>query len=196
VAVLGLGAAAMQGHDLVRAAQATLGGLAERTGETVNLGVLVSDQVLFVSRVERPYALVAANIRVGSVVPAVFSSIGKVLLAFLEPEDFNQRISRRSFSGEWGPQAVRSIPELRKQLAVVREQGYIIQQEEAMARLSSVAAPIFQSGNQVVAAANIAVLASEYDVERIEGELKAPLVEACDEVSRRLGGVPRALAAP
>ena len=98
--VLVLGFAAMQGLDLVQMSEPVLRDLAAETGETVNLGVLYGDQVLFVARIPRNYTLVAANIRVGSTVPAVFSSMGTIL-AYLGPEKFSQLISEESFRGIW-----------------------------------------------------------------------------------------------
>jgi IclR family pca regulon transcriptional regulator len=68
--VLVLGFAAMQGLDLVQMSEPVLRDLAAETGETVNLGVLYGDQVLFVARIPRRDTLVAANLRVGGRIPA------------------------------------------------------------------------------------------------------------------------------
>ena len=101
--VLVLGFAAMQGLDLVQISEPVLRDLAAETGETVNLGVLYGDQVLFVARIPRRDTLVAANLRVGSTVPAVFSSIGKTILAYLSADELAQRVTADSFRGTWGP---------------------------------------------------------------------------------------------
>ncbi|WP_455430618.1 IclR family transcriptional regulator domain-containing protein [Paractinoplanes durhamensis] len=58
--------------------------LATETGETVNLAVLTGDKVLYLVRL-RNSDLVTANIQVGSTLPAVHTSIGKLLLSFLSP---------------------------------------------------------------------------------------------------------------
>ena len=50
VAVLTLGSAALRGSSLVQLSEQPLRRLAEETGETVNLGVLVGDQVLYLAR--------------------------------------------------------------------------------------------------------------------------------------------------
>ena len=51
--VLALGFAAVQGMDLVQTSDPTMRDLHAKTSETVNLGVLYSDQVLFVARIPR-----------------------------------------------------------------------------------------------------------------------------------------------
>ncbi len=186
--VLALGFAAVQGLDLVQNSRSTMRELASLTGETVNLGVLYSDQVLFVARIPRRDSLLAAGIRVGSTVPAVFSSIGKVILADMSDEELKRCISDASFNGRWGPNAVRTMDELLKHLDAARRDGYVIQQETAIPGLSSVAAPIRQGGGTVVAAINVAVSSSEYSKKRLMNILLPPLLEAAGEISLRLGG--------
>jgi IclR family pca regulon transcriptional regulator len=185
--VLALGFAAMRGLDLVQTSEASLRELAATTGETVNLGVLYGDQVLFVARVPRANVALAADIRVGSTVPAVFSSIGKVILAHLSEEEFDRRISEESFRGTWGPRAVRTKNALKVQLAAARADGYLVQRDEAIPGLSSIAAPVRQAGEVVVAAVNIAVPSAEYGNRQLTDRLLAPLLATCREISLRLG---------
>ncbi len=186
--VLALGFAAVQGLDLVQTSAPTMRGLAVFSGETVNLGVLYSDQVLFVARVPRRDSLLAAGIRVGSTVPAVFSSIGKVILSGLSESELRRCISEASFAGTWGPNAVRTMDELITQLELARHDGYLIQQESAIPGLSSIAAPITQGGQGIVAAINVAVPSSEYSRKKLVSTLLEPLLGAAREISLRLGG--------
>lgn len=186
--VLALGFAAMQGLDLVQISEPVLRELAAATGETVNLGVLYGDQVLFVARIARSHTLVAANIRVGSTVPAVFSSIGKTILAYLSPEEFAQRISEVSFRGIWGPRAVRTLEALQVQLESARRDGYLVQRDEAIPGLSSISAPIRQAGGVVSAAINVAVPSGEYTTDQLIDRCLGQLLGASREISQRMGG--------
>lgn len=193
--VLALGFAAMQGLDLVQISEPVLRELAATTGETVNLGVLYGDQVLFVARIPRSNTLVAANIRVGSTVPAVFSSIGKTILAYMSEEELAERISEMSFRGIWGPRAVRTLDALSVQLEAARQDGYLVQRDEAIPGLSSIAAPIRQVGGTVSAAVNVAVPSGEYTSDQLVNRCLGPLLAASREISRRMGG-PAASAQP
>lgn len=188
--VLALGFAAMRGLDLVQTSSSLIRALAATTGETVNLGVLSNDQVLFVARVPRRNSVIAADIRIGSTVPAVFSSIGKLILAHLHEDEFDRRISERSFEGRWGPKAVRTIVELRRQLAAARRDGYLVQRDEAIPGLSSIAAPVWQTGDVVAAGVNIAVPTGEYTTREIVERFLPPLLETTRAISTRLGGQP------
>jgi IclR family transcriptional regulator, pca regulon regulatory protein len=187
-AVLTLGFAVLQDLDLAQTSELIIRDLADRTGESVNLGVLIGDQVLVVRRIQgRPTSL-AANVHAGSQIPAVFSSMGKVLLSYLSEEDLSSRLTSESFSDEWGPKAVRTMAALRAQLKLVQRDGYIVQEEEAIPGLSSVAGPIHDGTGAVVAALNVAVASARYDRDRIEAELLSPVLDACKLISRRLGG--------
>lgn len=184
--VLTLGFAALQDQDLIQAASAPLHALADTTKETVNLGVLSGDRVLYLVRL-RNAELVTANIQVGSTLPAVYASMGKVLLAHLAPEERDATLNAGSFAAGAGPNAVRTRSALERQLDQIRQRGYALQDQEVAHGLRSLAAPIRNHRGQVVAAVNVAVQAAEYDTERMLSELGQPLLDTCADISLRLG---------
>lgn len=186
VAVLSLGSAALRGSSLVQLSERPLRHLAEITGETVNLGVLVDDQVLYLARL-RNADLVTANVQVGSTLPAVYTSMGKLLLAYLEPAELDRRIGLHSFSGG-GPNAVKSRAELDQRLIAIRSQGYSIQDQELAQGLRSVSVPVFAGSSATPAAAiNIAVSSQRHDVESLRGKLLEPLQVTARDIGLRLG---------
>jgi len=185
VRVLTLGTAALRSLDLVELATPKLQELASSTGETVNLAVLTGDQVLYLVRL-RNSDLVTANIRVGSLLPAVHTSIGKLLLAYLD-DDLEKAITPQSFTGTAGPNAKRSVDELRPELAAIRAQGWASQDEELAYGLRSVAAPVRGESGAVVAGANLAVPSRDWPAARITRELKPAVLDACAQISRLLG---------
>ena len=93
VKTLTLGTAALRSLDLVGVATPKLQRLGEATGETVNMAVLTGDRVLYLVRL-RNSDLVTANIQVGSTLPAVTTSIGKLLLAHLNDDELRRHITR------------------------------------------------------------------------------------------------------
>jgi IclR family pca regulon transcriptional regulator len=190
VRTLTLGTAALRSMDLVGIAGPKLQQLAERTGETVNLAVLTGDRVLYLVRL-RNSDLVTANIQVGSTLPAVTTSIGKLLLAQLTEAELTERITPSSFSAQNGPNAKTSLKELRGELARIREQGWAMQDEELAHGLRSVAGPIVDAGGKVVAGANLALPARDWSTERIGNELKPLVLDTCRQISELLteGGV-------
>ena len=190
VRTLTLGTAALRSLDLVAIATPKLTELGERTGETVNLAVLSGDRVLYLVRL-RNSDLVTANIQVGSTLPAVTTSIGKLLLAHLDEADLASRITAESFAAQHGPNAKLSLEELRGELRRIREQGWSMQDEELAYGLRSVAGPVIAPGGRVVAGVNLAVQARDWSTQRIVRELKPAVLQTCAEISALIaeGGV-------
>lgn len=186
VAVLTLGSAALRGSSLVQLSEQPLRHLAEETGETVNLGVLVGDQVLYLARL-RNSDLVTANIQIGSTLPAAYTSMGKLLLAYLSDDELRVTLTGHDFAGAGGPNAARSIAELSERLALVREQGYALQDEEVAAGLRSVSVPVFgRDASRPAAAVNIAVSTQRHDLASLRGPLLERLRQTADDISLRL----------
>jgi len=184
---LTLGTAALRSLDLVGIATPKLTDLGQRTGETVNLAVLSGDRVLYLVRL-RNSDLVTANIQVGSTLPAVHASIGKLLLAYLDEADLVARITDASFSANPGPNAKLSLAELRQELRVIRDQGWAMQDEELAYGLRSVAGPVTGPDGRVLAGVNLAVQARDWSTQRIIRELKPAVLATCTEVSALLSG--------
>jgi IclR family pca regulon transcriptional regulator len=182
VRTLTLGTAALRSLDLVEIATPKLQQLAERSGETVNLAVLSGDRVLYLVRL-RNSDLVTANIQVGSTLPAVHTSIGKLLLSYLDEDDLAALITDASFSATSGPNAKLSLAELRGELRAVRDQGWAMQDEELAYGLRSVAAPIAGPDGRVLAGVNLAVQARDWSSQRIVRELRPAVLATCAEIS-------------
>jgi len=187
VRTLTLGTAALRSLDLVAIATPKLQQLASRTGETVNLAVLSGDRVLYLVRL-RNSDLVTANIQVGSTLPAVHTSIGKLLLSYLDEADLAGRITDASFAANSGPNAKLSLAELRGELRTVRDQGWAMQDEELAYGLRSVAAPITGPDGRVLAGVNLAVQARDWSSQRIVRELRPAVLATCAEISGLLTG--------
>jgi IclR family pca regulon transcriptional regulator len=193
VRTLTLGTAALRSLDFVDIATPKLTELGQRTEETVNLAVLTGDRLLYLVRL-RNADLVTANIQVGSTLPAVHTSIGKLLLAYLDESDLESRITESSFSANSGPNAKVSLDELRAELHTIRDQGWAMQDEELAYGLRSVAAPITGPGGHVVAGVNLAVPAQDWSTQRMIRELKPAVLATCAEISGLLSdanAVPR-----
>src|ERR1700742_2594562 len=182
VRTLTLGTAALRSLDFVAVATPRLTELGERTGETVNLATLSGDRILYLVRL-RNADLVTANIQVGSTLPAVHTSIGKLLLAYLEPDELAARITDTSFSATAGPNAKVSLAELREELDAIRDQGWAMQDEELAYGLRSVAGPITGPNGRVVAGVNLAVQARDWSTQRIIRELRPAVLATCAEIS-------------
>ena len=147
--------------------------------------------MLYLARL-RNSDLVTANIQVGSTLPAAYTSMGKLLLAYLPDAELARTLANHDFGADAGPNAATSLDELRERLAVIREQGYSLQDQEVAAGLRSVSVPVFgrdlsPAGTPKPAAAiNIAVASSRHDVASLRGPLLTRLRATADDISRLL----------
>lgn len=188
VAVLTLGSAALRGSSIVQLSEPPLRRLAADTGETVNLGVLRGDMVLYLVRI-RNSDLVTANVQVGSTLPAAYTSMGKLLLAHLSDKKLRAALAGHDFSRHAGPNAISSFDELRARLDEIRAAGYAVQDQELAAGLRSVSVPVFARDQTPVAAINIAVASTRHDVSALRGALLESAQATAMDISRRLSAL-------
>jgi DNA-binding IclR family transcriptional regulator len=178
-----LAGAAMAGLDLVRTARPILEDLADRTRETVNLGVLSGDDVVYVDQSSGARSIVSVS-WVGRRTPLHCTAAGKVLLAFGDEAE-RDRLLAAPLSRE----TVRTIVDtstLREQLEQVRTRGFAQTQEELEDGLNAVAAPVRQADGRTVAALSVsgpAFRMRAIDLPRL-GRIAA---DAATAISRRLG---------
>jgi IclR family pca regulon transcriptional regulator len=186
LSALRLAGAAARSSSLLEASERPLRRLADLSGETVNLGVLTDDRVMYLARL-RNADLVTANVQVGTTLPAVYTSMGKALLAALDDDAVRRRITSRSFTDyHAGPNAVTDFDALLHRLAMIRATGYAVQDEELARGLRSIAVAVRNHDGTAVAAINVAVAVDDRTVAALIDDLVPPLREAAREISTRL----------
>ncbi len=178
-----LAGAAFAGVDLVRHARPILEELAERTGETVTVGVIDRDHVVYVDQISSSDAIVSVN-WVGRRTPLHCSASGKVLLACLADSDRESLLAgpfeRRT------PWTVTDPEDLRRQLVEALAKGYAQTLEELEEGLNAVAAPIRRADGVAIAAVSVSGPAFRLRSIEIPRVARATM-EAAMAISRRLG---------
>lgn len=147
-----LAGSAMASVDLVRSGHPVLEELAERTRETVNVGVAAGDAVVHLDQVSGTRSILSVN-WVGRRTPLHSTSNGKVLLAYMEDAD-RERLLAQPLE-RMTPRTITDPDELRAQLKLVRSRGYAQTQGELEEGLNAVAAPVCQTDGEVVAALSV-----------------------------------------
>ena len=113
--------------------------LAEATRETVNLGVLSGESVVYVDQVTGTRAIVTVS-WVGQRTPLHCTSNGKVLLAYATDGERDRLLSAPLT--RLTPRTITDVRKLRAQLAEIRARGYAQTMEELEEGLNAVAAPV------------------------------------------------------
>ena len=148
-----------------RIARPLLEKLSAQCDETVQLVTLHRGEALYIDIIEGKRAIHVIS-RVGMILPAHCSGVGKVLLAAL-PEVELRRIVNPLGLKKLTPNTITSFEVLREELHRVRQNGYAIDNEESEVGLKCVAAPLFDSKGKVVSALSISGPRDRFDEDKI-----------------------------
>lgn len=179
-----LGRRSLGAGDLAHVARPVLEDLHARFEETVNLGVLEGDEVVYIDMVESTHGL-RMSARVGARDASHSTSLGKAMLAFLPAGEIDRRLER--------PLAARTAntitdpSRLREELARVRVRGVAEDLAENEVGARCLGAPIFDHRGAVIAAISVSAPASRLDDVRAAA-LALAVEAAAEEVTRRAGG--------
>jgi IclR family transcriptional regulator, acetate operon repressor len=171
-----LGMVAVRSLALAQVAAEPLERLAEQTGETINLAVRQADQALNVHQVQSTH-FVGMTDWTGRGAPLHATANGKALLAFGNgglPEVLEQLT----------PLTIADRAALEQELEAVRRRGYATAVEELERGLHAVAAPVFDSTGNCVAA--VSVSGPSYRLAELAGAGEACVATAA-EISKCLG---------
>ncbi|MDX3852068.1 IclR family transcriptional regulator domain-containing protein [Streptomyces sp. AK02-01A] len=179
--VLELGVAYVRSTGLWDVARPHLEWLVERTNESCSIAQLDGSDIVYVSRVSVP-KIVTLAVQIGTRFPALQTSLGKVLLAALTPEEAARTLAEPSRSGlvpVWRPDRGEWEAELRE----VRARGWAMTDEQLARGIRSVAAPLRDGSGRVVASVNVNAHAAETSVDVLLNEYLPLLLQAAGEIS-------------
>src|SRR6059058_4720973 len=187
--VLDLGFSAINSMELREVAGPHLRELSDATGYTANMAILDDLDIVYVDRYRSAQAKqreIDLNLHVGARLPAYCTSLGKVLLAFLPPDQQRARVQRITFTRR-GPNTLTTRPAFTAELKRIRTDGFAINNEELAYGLRSIAAPVLTHDGSAAAAINLAVHATMLSLDQLVKRWAPQLRQTADEISARLG---------
>jgi IclR family acetate operon transcriptional repressor len=170
---------------LRRVAEPTMARLNRATGETVFLAELVGKDVICVALSEgtRPLRL---SVRLGHALPLHAAAAARVILGWLEEQEAESLLDGAELT-RWTPRTITDRKELVRHLALVRERGFDVCDDEMDNHVWAVAAPVRDLSGNVRAALTIVVpLPTVGDAAR-RLELQTAVLAAAAEISAELG---------
>ena len=184
VACVSLGQAAREQLDVRKVSFAHLEQLNRSTRETVHLTVRHKLTAVYIEKMESPEPL-RIHSRIGASVPLYCTAVGKVMLAYLDPEE-QERVVNELELRRFTENTVGSIQELHAQLMRVRKDGFACDLEEHEPHIRCIAAPIWDHTGAVNASLSVTGPAVRMSANRLR-EI-APLVrDAGIKISHELG---------
>ena len=182
--VLGLGYAYLSSFGIADVAEAYMKDVSRQVGEGCSLGVYDGGEVVCVARVATD-RIMAETLAVGMRLPGFRSALGQVLLAELTDE---------ALVSLWDLQALKdpdSLPEDRaafmERLEDVRLHGYAIVDEEFERGMRSIAVPIHDRRNKVIAAMAVGAHAGRISSQALLDTVLPILRGAARDTERAIG---------
>ncbi|MDG3576363.1 IclR family transcriptional regulator C-terminal domain-containing protein [Rhizobium sp. YJ-22] len=178
--VLRLGTGCLAAMPLPRLVQPWLDTLSEEVGQSTSVSILDESEIVYVARAAQRRVM-SINLMPGSRLPAFCTSMGRILLAALAPEDARRQLEKADRAPRT-ENTVTDLDALMTILADVRTKGYAINDQEVEIGLRSIAVPLFTSRGRAIAALNLGLAAAEASV----GDLVARYLPALQSTQAEL----------
>jgi IclR family transcriptional regulator, pca regulon regulatory protein len=183
--ILDLGFAYLSSVPVFDIVQAHMEAVVQQVQESSSASVLDGTDVIYILRVPTK-RIMSVQIEVGTRLPAYATSMGRVLLAALRPEQLDDYL-RQVKMEQLTPMTVTNQQRLRLALEQVREQGWCLLDQELEVGVRSVAVPLHDPTGHVFAAMNISTNATRVPSERLTGEYLPLLRKAADAIDEEIG---------
>jgi len=178
---LELGASYISALGMWDAARPHMEELVAVTRESSSMAQLDGSDIVYVARVAVP-KIIALAVTIGTRFPAVATSMGRVLLADLDPDELDRVLALGSESGVV-PRVDPARADLDRMLTEVRQQGFAVSDEQLSVGIRSVAAPVRDASGVVVAALNVTVHAAETSMDTLLGQYLPRLLDASEAIT-------------
>ncbi|MFV2177269.1 IclR family transcriptional regulator [Actinomadura sp. LOL_016] len=179
-----LARASLEQHGIRDVAAPHLAKLNETTGQTIHLGVLEGDDVIYLAKYDSRHAIRMYS-RVGLPMPLHATAIAKVLLADL-PAARRRRIAEDIEYTRFTDNTITGPRELLAELDRVAEQGHAMDDAEHETFIRCVGAPVRDASGRVAAAVSVSVPEVVLDRDAVIGLLPGLLATA-DAISADYG---------
>jgi DNA-binding IclR family transcriptional regulator len=181
---LELGYLVFERMDLRQRVRPVLKELARTSEETANLAIFDEKGrgITYIDQIESPRDM-TMKLRVGSQTHLHATALGKVIFAHL-PDDKAGEILQRSDLPKLTKNTIADPSELKEHLDTVRQNGFAVDNEEAVEGASCIAAPVRDHTGQVVAAISISALASHITFDNMAEKVELVKQSALDASSQ------------
>ncbi len=184
--MLGVAALALANNPLVRHGRSVLERLTARSQYNSYLCVLENERIVYLATARGDLSP-RYDFYVGTSARSWVHSAGKVILAYLEPEERDRVIASYGARQKRTPATVIDAEELERQFSQIRQDGYFIDRGEYTQLRCSIAAPVRGAGGRVHAA-----IVCAGSIEQLDGKamlaIRDELLPLAAELSELVGG--------
>ena len=140
--------------------------------------------VVYIGKTESSSSIVLKT-RIGTKKELYCTGVGKCYLAFM-PDEKAEEIMSRGFEPKT-ENTITDIETMRKELELIRERGYAVDNEEYEIGISCVAVPVFDRNGNIIS--GISLTGPVFRIKKLDLDFVAEsLKEAADNISKNLLG--------
>jgi len=151
--------------------------------ESVNLGILDQDKVLYLDSIEGPQPVRMASQK-GVRGSLHSTALGKILLAYLPDENIDEIIKKKGLP-QYTKNTITDPKSLKRQLKLIRKNRYAIDNEEDGLGAACIAGPVRNYTGQVIA--SVSIVGPSTRIFSCIDKLKNLIIETTDLISKNLG---------
>jgi len=182
--ILDLGFAYLSSLPLWNLAEPVMEALVAEVKESCSAAVLDAADVVYVLRVPT-HKIMSINLGIGSRLPADCTSMGRTLLADLEPGALDALL-RAHPPRRRTERTITDVEQLKREIDQVRTQGWCLVNQELEEGLVSLSAPIRDRAGRAIAAMNISGQVNRTSPEYMREQFLPRLRKAAAEISQML----------
>lgn len=178
---LSIGASYLGGvhhHDII---QFYLERVTEKTGESCSFAVLDGDEVVYIARSAAKHRLLSISISIGTRLPAVYTSIGRAILANIPNDQLKDYVDNVELIAHT-PYSITDRNQLLQALQQAKESQYVIVDQELDTGLRSLALPVYKSNNELIGAINVSTNASRISYATLMEEFLPTLRDCAEQI--------------
>lgn len=166
----------ISGSSLWSFAEPFMRAISTRLNESCSAAILADEEVVYVARVAGQ-RIVSVGLHVGTRLPAYCTSMGRVLLSDLSPQELEAYLARAAIRANT-PKTITDRATLAGLIAKARQDGYAAVDEELEIGLCSIAVPVHDRTGRIVAAINVSTQPARSSVSAMEREFLPHLKQA------------------
>ena len=180
-----LGGIVFSSFSLRRAAAFPMNRLQSRTGATILLGVQIDNQLVYIDKREGN-GMLRISSDIGWRRPLHYGMLGMVLMSSLESKNVREILSEHPLQPHT-PFSITDQDAFSLRLEQIRDQGYVLEKEEAVEGVMGIAAPIRDYSRKVTAALGIALPLGRRHLSEDVDHIVDLVKKTCETISSDLG---------
>lgn len=169
--------------EVVKEAKPILEDLSAKTSESIQLGQLDKNSVVYLDYIKSTYPFQITS-HIGLVNPIHCTSSGKVLLAFQDEKTIDELLKGELY--KYTSFTITNPKILYKELKEIRQQGYCHTKSEFIDGITAIAAPIKDHNKNVIASISLAGPIQRINGKKVSNYIDL-VVDAAAQISKNMG---------